>query len=79
MTEFENNGPSPVPPQDDENEVKSFRLSIETPDPDMTHCRVPLSAWLSETKMFCKRYFWRLLLLSLIFSVFSFLAYSPSE
>ena len=76
MTEFENNGPFPVPPQDDENEVKSFRLSIETPDPDMTHCRVPLSAWLSETKTFCKRYFWRLLLLSLIFSVFSFLAYS---
>lgn len=79
MTEFENNGQAPTPPQDGEKKTESFRLFTETPDsaaPDMTHCRVPLSAWLSETKTFCQRYFWRLLLLSLIASVLSLLVYS---
>ena len=79
MTEFENNGQAPFPSQDGKNKMESFRLFAETPesaDPDMTHCRVPLSAWLSETKTFCKRYFWRLFLLSLIASVLSLFVYS---
>ena len=76
MTEFENNGQAPLSPENDKDEKNSFRLYAETPespDQDLTHCRVPLSAWFGETKTFCRRYFWRLFFLSLILSILSFL------
>ena len=79
MTEFENSPQDPLPSQEDEEKMKSFRLFTETPgqaDPQLTHCRVPLPAWFGETKTFCKRYFWRLLLLSAVISVLSYTGYN---
>ena len=71
MTEIEDNGQAPFPSENDGNKMKSFQLFTEPSPPDLTHCRVPLSAWFSETGTFCKRYFWRLLSLSLLLSILS--------
>lgn len=82
MTEFENSPQAPLSPQEDERDMESFRLFTEPAnrtDPQLTHCRVPLSAWFGETMTFCKRYFWRLLLLSAVISVLSYLGYSRTQ
>ena len=82
MTEFENNPREPLSSQEGEKKMESFRLFTEPSnrtDPQLTHCRVPVSAWFGETMMFCKRYFWRLLLLSAVISVLSYIGYSRTQ
>ena len=82
MTEFENNPQETLSSQEGEKKTESFRLFTEPSnrtDPQLTHCRVPVSAWFGETMMFCRRYFWRLLLLSAVISVLSYIGYSRTQ
>ncbi|MBQ3387717.1 MAG: hypothetical protein IJG60_00720 [Thermoguttaceae bacterium] len=71
MSEDGSNTAFPQEDGQDGFQIDSFLPPAGEPLPELVHCKVPLGAWLGESVVFGKRYFWRLLLLGFIVSVLS--------
>ena len=77
MSEDGSNSAFPQEDGQDGFQINSFLPPAGEPLPELVHCKVPLGAWLGESIVFGKRYFWRLFLLGFVASVLSLGFSSP--